>query len=102
EATRRRILEHAARLFAQQGLGRTSVRDIAAAADVNIALVSHHFGGKDKLYAACVDSMYQEVDGLKGALLGALGSAGSLEDTIRNAAIRGFHYSREHRWAVQL
>lgn len=100
-ATRARILESASKLFATQGLGRTSVREIAAAAGVNAALVSHHFGGKDKLYAACVDAMYGELDGMQRELLAVLGG-GSLKDTIQRAVIRGFHYSRERRGAVRL
>lgn len=102
EETRKRILESAAKLFARQGLGRTSVREIAAAANVNVALVSHHFGGKDKLYDACVDAMYGELDGLSAALFAALGSGDALDKTIEQAAVRGFHYARAHRGAVRL
>ena len=99
--TKRRILEAASALFAERGLGGTSVRDIAAAADVNAALVSHHFGGKDNLYAACVASMYEEIDGLRAELLVAL-TGDSLTETIRRAVSRGFHYSRLHSGAVKL
>lgn len=102
EETRRRILESAARLFARQGLGRTSVREIAAAANVNVALVSHHFGGKDKLYQACVDAMYAELDAMQGELFAALASGDGLEQTIEKAVVAGFHYARAHRGAVRL
>ncbi len=102
EHTRRRILECATRLFAEQGAGRTSVREIAAAAGVNLALVSHHFGGKDKLYAACVEAMYRELDGLHAELVAALGGGGPLDATIREAMVRGFHHARAHRGAIQL
>ena len=39
-------------LFAEQGFHRTSIRDIAQAAEVNIAMVSYYFGSKDKLLEA--------------------------------------------------
>lgn len=48
--TRERILCAAERLFAEQGYGATSIRDITAEADCNVAAVNYHFGGKDKLY----------------------------------------------------
>lgn len=48
--TRERILEVAQRLFAERGLDATSVRDITAAADCNVAAVNYHFGGKENLY----------------------------------------------------
>jgi TetR/AcrR family transcriptional regulator len=48
--TRRAILDAAARLFASKGFKATGVRDIAAEAGVNQALLSYHFGGKGALY----------------------------------------------------
>ncbi|QLC23217.1 TetR/AcrR family transcriptional regulator [Parasphingopyxis sp. CP4] len=48
--TRQTILDAAATLFADKGFKATGVRDIAAAAGVNQALVSYHFGGKGALY----------------------------------------------------
>ena len=48
--TRRAIFEAAAKLFADKGFKATGVRDIAAKAGVNQALVSYHFGGKRALY----------------------------------------------------
>lgn len=42
----------AERLFAEKGFDGTSVRDIAEAAGVNIAMISYYFGSKDKLMQA--------------------------------------------------
>jgi AcrR family transcriptional regulator len=50
--SRQRILEAALDLFGERGLTGTTVRDIAAAAKVNVAAISYHFGGKDELYRA--------------------------------------------------
>ena len=48
--TRERILLAAEHLFAEQGYDSTSIRDITAEAECNVAAVNYHFGGKDKLY----------------------------------------------------
>ena len=45
-----RLLDAAEQLFCEHGFEGTSVRDIAASADCNIAAVNYYFGGKDKLY----------------------------------------------------
>jgi AcrR family transcriptional regulator len=52
--TRDRILSNARELFARNGIGNTSIRAIAAAADVDAALVHHYFGTKEQLFAAAV------------------------------------------------
>lgn len=51
---RERILTNARELFARNGIGNTSIRAIAAAADVDAALVHHYFGTKEQLFAAAV------------------------------------------------
>ncbi len=47
---RGRLLDAAERLFAENGFEGTSVRQITALADCNVAAVNYHFRGKDKLY----------------------------------------------------
>ena len=49
---RSRLLLAALRLFAQHGYAKTSVRDLAQAASVNVAAVSYYFGDKAALYRA--------------------------------------------------
>lgn len=49
---RSRLLLAALRLFAQQGYAKTSIRDLAEAASVNVAAVSYYFGDKAALYRA--------------------------------------------------
>jgi len=53
--TRDRILESARELFAHNGIDRTSIRSIAAAAGVDSALVHHYFGTKQQLFAAAIN-----------------------------------------------
>lgn len=43
------ILEKAEALFSEKGFDATSVRDIAKAAGINIAMISYYFGSKEKL-----------------------------------------------------
>lgn len=52
--TRDRILASARELFARNGIDKTSIRAIAAAADVDPALVHHYFGTKTQLFAAAI------------------------------------------------
>jgi AcrR family transcriptional regulator len=47
--TRERILDAAEHLFMSQGLDGTSMRQITAAAAVNLAAVNYHFGSKEAL-----------------------------------------------------
>src|SRR5258708_28634030 len=49
--TRAAILNAAERLYADRGFGDVTLRDIVAAAGVNLAAVNYHFGSKDELIA---------------------------------------------------
>jgi TetR/AcrR family transcriptional regulator, regulator of cefoperazone and chloramphenicol sensitivity len=48
--TRDRLLRTAARLFAERGFKKVTVRDICRAARANVAAVNYHFGDKLGLY----------------------------------------------------
>ena len=52
--TRERILASARELFARNGIDKTSIRAIAADAEVDPALVHHYFGTKTQLFAAAI------------------------------------------------
>jgi TetR/AcrR family transcriptional regulator len=51
------ILRAALRAFAQGGYEGTNLRRIAADADVDVALIAHHFGSKLGLWKATVDGL---------------------------------------------
>jgi len=51
DQTRTAILNAAERLYADRGFGDVTLRDIVAAANVNLAAVNYHFGSKDELIA---------------------------------------------------
>jgi AcrR family transcriptional regulator len=52
--TRERILVSARELFARNGIDKTSIRAVAAAAGVDSALVHHYYGTKQQLFAAAI------------------------------------------------
>ena len=52
EDARARLLQAGLRLFAQQGFSKTSTRELAEAASVNVASISYYFGDKAGLYRA--------------------------------------------------
>jgi AcrR family transcriptional regulator len=52
--TRERILTNARELFARNGIDKTSIRAVAAAAGVDPALVHHYYGTKQQLFAAAI------------------------------------------------
>jgi AcrR family transcriptional regulator len=102
DATKKRILESADTLFSERGMGSTSVRDVAGAAGVSLAMVSHYFGGKDALYEACVDAMYAELAQMSGALARELANDAPLEELFARAVVTGYRFARAHQRAVRL
>jgi AcrR family transcriptional regulator len=52
--TRERILTSARELFSRNGIDKTSIRAVAAAAGVDPALVHHYYGTKQQLFAAAI------------------------------------------------
>lgn len=50
--TDQKIIDAAIPLFAKKGFAGVSVKELAEAAGVNIALISYYFGGKENLYMA--------------------------------------------------
>jgi len=49
------IINVAIELFSEKGFEATSIRELAAKADVNVAMVNYYFGSKDKLFEAIVE-----------------------------------------------
>ncbi|OBG66129.1 MULTISPECIES: TetR/AcrR family transcriptional regulator [unclassified Mycobacterium] len=72
------ILAAATDLFAQRGPAATSIRDIAARANVNHGLLFRHFGTKEQLIGAVLDHLSADV----GALLSDEAPAGELDRAL--------------------
>ncbi len=62
-ASRAKIISSATELFADRGLDGVSVREIAQHADVNLALISYYFGGKEKLYVEVIREFAVQAQG---------------------------------------
>ena len=78
--TRRRIVEAAIAEIAEKGWGAVRVRDVAARADVNLALVHYHCGSKEALMLAALDeALAAESEAPVDALTAAGGPAEALE-----------------------
>jgi len=59
EATRARVLEAAATLFAERGYAGTKMRDIATRAGANLASGHYHWGSKKALYLAVLREQFK-------------------------------------------
>lgn len=80
EATRARLIHTAGALFAAGGYEATSLRQVAAAAGVDIATLKYHFGGKPELFVEVFRRGHARFrDGL-GPLIGALGMLQSAQE----------------------
>ncbi|WP_267347160.1 TetR/AcrR family transcriptional regulator [Sphingomonas sp. GM_Shp_2] len=58
-ATRSRILECALQHFSERGFEAASLRDIAAGSEVTHGVIRLHFGGKEELWRAAIDMMFE-------------------------------------------
>ena len=100
EVTRQRILSTASELFARNGEDGVSVRTIATACGLSVAMVNHYFGSKHGLYEACIDQMYIELARLKSDR-----PLATLTADIRDwtpVFTMGLHIARKHRHTVSL
>lgn len=100
-ATKQRILERASVLFADRGPEAVSVRDIAAASSVSLAMVHHYFGSKEELVRATVDAMYAELSQVRAELEATFVEGASLESVLHQAIDTGFDFARAHQLAVR-
>ncbi len=51
---KQRIVDVALKLFSEKGFEGTSIRELAGLCNVNIAMISYYFGGKEGLYLECI------------------------------------------------
>jgi len=102
--TRERLLQVAARLFAEHGFNKVTVRDICSEAGANLAAVNYHFRDKLGLYKEVVQLVADAMDRQKLTALEA-GEGASPEDRLR-AYVRVFLHSlldpQEDSWMDKL
>ena len=78
--TRRRLIETAQELLAEQGEDAIRLRELTAAAQVNVAAVHYHFGSLRALFQVAETEAVEYIVGAQLAELGALGGNATLHD----------------------
>ena len=83
-STKERILGAAEVLFAQRGFEGASLRQLTAAAGVNLAAVNYHFGSKEKLVEQVFRRRLDALNAQRLAALAKVKESGNdrLEDTL--------------------
>jgi AcrR family transcriptional regulator len=67
QATREHLVAVATGLFTEHGYDGTSVEAVLRAADVSRGALYHHYAGKDALFAAVLDTVYERVEAERAA-----------------------------------
>src|SRR5580704_4124102 len=80
--TKSRILDVAEKLFGINGFEATSLRDITAEAQVNLAAVNYHFQSKESLIDAVIARRIEPVNRRRFAMLEAAGPHPSIEQIL--------------------
>jgi AcrR family transcriptional regulator len=88
-ASRERIVERAAELFAERGIAATTVDDVLAAAGAGKGQFYHYFSGRDELAAAAVGFRCAQVVGGLTEALGGVSSLAGLQQALEGF-IAGF------------
>jgi TetR/AcrR family transcriptional regulator, transcriptional repressor for nem operon len=78
-ATRRRILQAAARLIAERGAAAVSLEDVEREAEVGRSQLYHYFDGRDDLLRSVVDVTTDAVLGAQDGLLDDLDSFAAID-----------------------
>lgn len=109
--TKQSILEAARTVFAEKGYDSGSIRAIAAAAEVDPALVHHYFGTKEKLFLACLNAPINPAELLPQAIEGPRDQMGerlvrlvlSVWDSPAGvAAVAMFRSALSNEWTARL
>ena len=85
---RDRILETAIRLFAEQGYGSTSVRQIVEAVGCTKPVLYYHFGSKEKLFRAAVEAVTARYGQLVDA---AMARPGTTRERLKRFIVAYIH-----------
>jgi AcrR family transcriptional regulator len=99
--SREKILDAAEALFADKGYNGASTRDITAAANANLGMISYYFGSKEKLFKEVIERRaIPELEERAAAVGRVLSAAGDgvpdLADVLRADLDAMFHLRREN------
>ena len=87
--TKTKILDAAEKLFGNKGFDATSLRDITAGADVNLAAVNYHFQTKESLIDAVIARRLEPVNRRRLEMLAAAGAKVAVFDVNPGAEAGG-------------
>ena len=93
------ILDAVAPLFAEHGFDGVGTRRLAAAAGVNVATLAYHFEGKEGLYTAVIDRIYEQ---LLAVDLDLAHLPPSAANRVRTLVARLYSVARVHRTEVRI
>ena len=99
EATRRRILEATVEIYRELGIPATTLKAIAARADVSRGSILHHFGSADGLLGAVCDSILDTLELPDPTVLEAMDSR---DERVRTfvADMVDFQERTAHWWPI--
>jgi len=80
--TKSKILSAAEKLFGMNGFDGTSLRDITAEAQVNLAAVNYHFQSKESLIDALIERRIEPINRRRLEMLDAAGPAPNVERIV--------------------
>ena len=80
--TKTKILNAAEKLFGMNGFDGTSLRDITAEAQVNLAAVNYHFQSKESLIDALIERRIEPINRSRFEMLDAAGPSPSVEKIV--------------------
>lgn len=100
KSTAERILDAGVACFAESGYSGTSTRTLAAAAGVNVATLAYHFKGKEGLYRASIDRLYERFFAVQPDL--DLAADAAPEARVEAAIRFAYRFALEHRTEVRL
>ena len=80
--TKTRLLDTAEKLFGKNGFDATSLRDITAEAQVNLAAVNYHFQSKESLIDAIIERRLGPINRRRIEMLDAAGPSPSIEQIV--------------------
>ena len=93
------IINAAVELFAEKGFEGTSIRELAAKAGVNVAMVNYYFGSKEKLFEAMVQYKASYTKNIIEEILkdNALSEIQKIDKVVEMFVNKTFHNRLFHR-----
>jgi AcrR family transcriptional regulator len=89
--SRRLVLDHAARLFREQGYAAVSMRDIAAACGIKAGSLYYHFPSKEQIVTEVLDTGVETVSAQVRQAVAALPDQAAFADRLRAAVGAHLH-----------